>query len=428
MKERFDFVIVSTHGRGHWLASELAARKYKTALVDVSHFLGPWSAEDIEGPFGFFHVDQMLPSQVSRLIEEDYNDLIPEGFVIWTEQGPIEFGSPIVKHHLQKNRWLGDIEKHIQNQSGSNEVDLARKQRLLDRPFSETWIAHFAHHFSCNVHLPNHLCISEAQPVSLFAPYNIRRVSTRGFEQSFQWLEKRGVDVLTKAFLQDLWIERRQVLGVEVKSAWSGVVRAKVIIWCLTSEETHFMNPQLSGDLYPYGSLEPQWSWIRYQLDLSKVEEFKVVPQKFVLLHKKNLPWTHENFMIVQKTTDASIADVWLKIPTQFRFQRSYLEGIGARAVDVFNQRFVTDKVAHKSYPIEHRVEASELGPSRFPVYSLEAHRKLRRTRYKNLIFDGPEEWPNMDWIGRFQRHHALVESFLEEKNKKLLEAPAELV
>jgi hypothetical protein len=406
------------------MASELASRKYKTTLIDASSFMGQWRPEDIEGPFGFFHVDQMLPSQVSRLIEEDYNDLVSEGFVVWPEDGPVEFASPLIEHHQKAKRWLGDIDHWLKSQIESRDGQVAREKRILDRPFSETWITHLSHQLSSSVFRPNHIGITQGHPLPLYSPYNIRRVSARGLEQSYQWLEKKGVDVLTKAYLQDLWIEKKQVLGVEVKSAWSGVMRSKVVIWCLTSEETQFLNPQLTATLFPHGPLKSQWSWVRMQVDFSGVDEYNIVPLKVVVLGDKNLPWTHENMLVLQKTTDANIADVWLRIPSQFRFQRSYLEDCGNKTKDMLNARFLSDKIAVKNLPIEHRIEESELGPSRHPIYDFDAKKSHRKQNFKNLFYDGPETWENLDWICRFNSDQDLIDSFFEEKNKKLLESP----
>ena len=97
-----DIVIVSAFGRGHWVAAELVGHGVSVSIVDVSDQLGHWSPEDIEGPFGYFHAANFTLSQKARLDEEDYAELVDDGFVLWLKSGPIDMRGPHSTYLLKK--------------------------------------------------------------------------------------------------------------------------------------------------------------------------------------------------------------------------------------------------------------------------------------------------------------------------------------
>ncbi|MEZ4872788.1 MAG: hypothetical protein R2827_11250 [Bdellovibrionales bacterium] len=106
--------------------------------------------------------------------------------------------------------------------------------------------------------------------------------------------------------------------------------------------------------------------------------------------------------------------DVWCRIPTQMRYQRAYLEKINSQILDEFSQRIPNSRPSNTDMPQDYLYEEEELGPSRYPVYDRNELSRLRHCKLKNLTFDGPEVWTNMDWLGQFEnqtemKHQLLV-------------------
>ncbi|RYZ83513.1 MAG: hypothetical protein EOP06_19855 [Proteobacteria bacterium] len=83
-------LIVSAHGRGHWLAAELHREHIPVTVIDVSSKLGVWPPEDLEGPFGFLKSEELTPSQSERVFAEDAYISVDEGFTTWLPDGPLE--------------------------------------------------------------------------------------------------------------------------------------------------------------------------------------------------------------------------------------------------------------------------------------------------------------------------------------------------
>jgi hypothetical protein len=57
-------------------------------------------------------------------------------------------------------------------------------------------------------------------------------------------------------------------------------------------------------------------------------------------------------------------------------------------------------KVHTLEFPQEHRYTYSEVGPSRFPVYSAEQRKRLRPRGFANVHHDSPETWEHLSWEG----------------------------
>jgi len=97
-------VIVSTFGRGHWLAAALAQEGIKTTLVDVSSKLGVWPAEDLEGPFGFFRNERISESQMERFYSDEAFEELQNGFPKWLNGGSVQFKGPLTKFKIENSK------------------------------------------------------------------------------------------------------------------------------------------------------------------------------------------------------------------------------------------------------------------------------------------------------------------------------------
>src|SRR5262245_55773334 len=101
-------LIVSAFGRGHALAIDLASQDIPVSLLDVSAHLGHVSAEDDEGPFGFFaHGLEHIESQ--RLLEDHPPLLQVQGFSWMLPQGPFESKGPLTQFRREKLEISGEI-------------------------------------------------------------------------------------------------------------------------------------------------------------------------------------------------------------------------------------------------------------------------------------------------------------------------------
>ena len=417
LKKR-DILILSAFGRGHWLASVLSqSLKLKVTLVDVSKHLGHWGPEDWEGPFGLFRTSQLKNTQLERLDEEDYSESVDQGFTVWLKKGPIELKSSLTSYLLENWNVSQNTQKYLKSYEHlSFEQKRDSSSHLLKMGFKRIWLAHFAHHVASTSYSSNTMGLEFGDPLPLFSPYYVRRVSRRGYEKSLKWCESMGVEVFRSARLKDIQGSRQKCESIEIEDGRSRLLISKKFIWMLSSEETSFLNPSFAQFFYLRNAIRPTWAWVRFRIRLSQKRRFfEALPLKFIVIEELNLPWTHSNLGFVEKTVREQDFDVWLRIPCEQRFQKAYLENVAHSFLEILKKRLIGSGIEILNMPQDHLYDYSQLGPPRHPVYEVSDLKRLRRYlsrrwKTKNVDFDGPEYWSRLDWTGRFYYQNSLFE------------------
>ena len=404
MNTQFDVVVVSSYGRGHWFAQELNSLQLKVALIDVSDFVGRQPPEDIEGPFGFFDGPLISPSQKLRLEQEDYSDLVDDGFVVWLKSGPIDTRGIQAPQLLSAHGISGELREYVEQYDQKSEkqrFELLKK--LLPQPFVKNWFAQLAHSLGSPVGYSSTEALTHGRPLPLFSSLAIRRVSRMGYEKSLTWLKSKGVEVFKKAKVTDVSVRGGEMQNIEVSSEWSGIMGAEQFVWSLTSEETARLSPKVLESLFGSGELKPDWVWARYRFEIRGEPLLASLPSKILVIEDEALPWSHANLLWLQRTVNANVYDVWMRLPVGHRFQKAYHENIVGEALRVLRTRLPGGEVKVSEYPQEYHYDEAIVGPARFQVYDPVKWQKHKPRRLTNVSFDSPELWAMLDWNGQFE-------------------------
>ncbi len=417
IKARADVVIISAFGRGNWMAAELAGKGISVQLADVTEQLGRWAPEDWEGPFGFFREDDLLASQLSRLSEEDYQDEINEGFTVWTKEGPLDMRGHLAPYWLESNPGMALAKKYVQTfHTADEDVVEDLEEDLLNEGFSRNWLAQLAHQLASPVYMPNALSLHEGEPLPLFSPFAIRRVTRKGAAKSLDWVRAQGAEVVSSAKVIDIATEGRNCVGVQIAGEVSRVLSGDNYIWCLSSGETQFIAPKAGTLLFPKGPLTAEWCWMRWRLQGHLGLYSGSVPAHFVMIEDLSLPWTHANMLVVQRTEMDSKFDVWARIPSHHRFQRGYCEEFSRTIAEFLDRRIPNFKAQVQEQPQDYHYDVAELGPALYPVFDSATRAAWSAKAYKNLEYDGIETVKNLDWTGRFARQLEIVAKMVKWK------------
>lgn len=422
-----DVTLISIFGRGHWLASELAQLGLSVALVDLSPEMGRWTPEDWEGPFGFFRSDYLTSAQISRLEEDEDTQEVENGFIVWSEEGPLEMRGPMSSFLLSKYKIDEPLKKYVETYDSLTVQQRAQlKSELKARPFRTLWPLHLAHQLAANVYRANASGIDYGYPSSLFSPYFIRRASRKGFDESLQRCVSLGVEVFSKVKLVDFKTSGNWIEGVELTGQHSGMIGSHKWVWALSSQESVRIPEEGRDKLFPEGAIEASWCWIRFRISVESEPVAEVLPEKFVFINDLHLPWSHSNLAIVQRAGMGKHFDCWVRIPSQQRFQRPYCEKIYQELGGHLTHRLSGIALDIVEMPQDYVYNFQEMGPPRFPVYEPDELQRLVKTPLKNVIFDGPEYWTHLDWEGQF-RHQVGIFKELRQwwAETKLKEAPA---
>lgn len=396
-----DVLIVSAFGRGHWLAAKMAENNLSVHLLDLTETMGRWTPEDWEGPFGLLISEEMTDLQKERLTEDSYLDSVDHGFTFWLTEGPLEMKGPISAYRFQQKGYAEDLKAYVQTSK------LENFQTIRNMNFDKNWLAHFAHQLSANVFKNNSQGMDYGEPLPLLSSYSIRRVSRRGYQRGLDWVRSKKVHV-TSASIEDLFLKGGSCQGLEIPQ--SQVLQADFFIWCLSSEESQVFTPRSCEKLFPKGPLQAQWNWLRYRVQLEPNDLLHSISIKFTLIDDIDLPWTHSNLCMVQKTSKEYDYDVWVKLPQTHCFQKASLEEMSQAILNLFQKKIPYCKPRLLDMPQDYNYDKSNLGPGLFPIFDEEKLKKLKRRSIKNVYFDGPEVWKSLEWRGQFRNQSQILQ------------------
>ena len=403
-----DILIVSTFGRGHWLAAELAERGLSVHLMDLTKHMGRWIPEDIEGPFGLF-TDPLTSLQKERLIQEDYLDLVENGLTIWLHNGPLDMKGYNFSYRFQKSGYPESLKEYLSESHKQGEY-------IKNMSFEKNWLAHLAHQLASNTFKNNTQGMDCGSPLPFMLNYFVRRVSRRGYQKNCDWLQSKGVHISYPSSIEKISTHRSKCKSLEDGEA---EVTSDQFIWCLSSEESQVFTPKIYKKLFPHGYLSAQWYWLRYRIQLDPDEWLQALPIKFIILEDIHRPWTHTNLCMVQKTPKEYNYDVWLRLPYTYRRQKFSLEEISQDILKKFKQKIPFCQPQLLDMPQDYNYTEEELGPGLFPVYKDLLLKKNSRLSLKNFHFDGPEIWSSLDWLGRFKSQNNILSNIQQFYKKQ---------
>ncbi len=419
-------IIISAFGRGHWLAAALAQEGIPTSLVDVSSKLGVWPSEDIEGPFGFFRNEKISETQIERLYADDPFVEVPEGFTLWLKDGPIECKGPISKYKIEKLNLAPAVQDFLMsNQTAKNQKGLYKSAGNFT--FDQSWLWNFAHQWSSSTYSPNAQSTKVGEALPLFSSFLVRGATRTGMEKSLNWLKSKNVQVLQPHQLVDASFGAgKSVTGLEISGENQGLFRLEQIVWMLSSEESYFLNERLAKYFFPLQALESEWCWVRYRVGLQSCFERNSLPLHTVVIEDLESPWTHENMMIMQRTSVEDQFDVWMRIPTVQRFNKEYLTNRSAQMRNQLISRMSLSDPQVLSFPQEYYYTYAQLGAPRHPVFNASEQAKRGKSLYRNLHLGGPEVWPHYSWSAYFERDEEIRTQLVAWWTEKLLKEQKE--
>lgn len=396
-------VVVSAFGRGHALAHELRLAEIPVCLVDVSHFLGDSSAEDEEGPFGFF--SQGLSSTESHRMLEDSPLLQVQGFTWMLAKGPLEMRGPLASLHRETCR----IPEAVWNWTfGEGPVTVKDHQYLLNGDFTDTWFYHLSRAIHSNHWSPNYRAGLVEGSLPFGSDFMLRSVYRAGLQKSLANLAHLGVDVRSPMEIVDVAREGNSSLkSFEVRKSVTDsteLLSFETAVWFLSGEETEKLSPRLQEKLFPSGILRPKGSWMRARLKIQASAPRESLPLHSVWVQDVDLPWTHNNLFVLTRTSTPDLFDLWFRIPEGFRFQRDYVMGQIDALVENLERRMGIRGTQLSEEPTSIRKTSGEVGPSRFPLFDEREWNDHPRPKWKNFAWVAPETSMGLGWNFLFQR------------------------
>jgi hypothetical protein len=408
-RAQYDIAVVGSFYNLSWLACELARQGWNVLYLDLYPQLGRWPTEDIEGPFGFFNSELFNPHFVEKYNFEEPYVSQDRGWTIWTPQGPIEFKSPLIPYQMNS---FGINPKFREGISKSTEefYKIGLTDNFKSSSFSQNWLEYLSHSLSQTEFSSYNDFKPSTYPLPLMNSFFLRSLSRRSLDLSNQWLANQNIKTSANTSILDLvYSDGKKISGFELKGEFSGITKFNSLIWGLSSEETYFFNEKIGKILFPKGVVEPEWVWSRYSFEIEVNRETQELPLHSVWIQDLHSPWTHENLLIVQRTTRDQLVDVWLKIPNTQRFNKDYLDYYGQKILEVWRKKFQDTKVQISHYPQEYDYTYQQLGPSRLVQFSKKSKSHRVFESFKNVYFSSYESLESLNKETLFHNHLDII-------------------
>lgn len=409
MKESRPVVIVSAFGRGHALAQELTSQDIPVTLLDVGACLGESTAEDEEGPFGFFN--QGLSNFDNQfLLEGTPPQLQNQGFTWMFSRGPLEMRGPVTTLHRESFGVPEQIWKWVYGEASA----VKDNQYLLNGDFRETWFYHLSRSFHSNHWLPNYRAGLVEGSLAYGSDFMVRSVFRAGVQKSLDQLSAAGVDVRSPVEIVDLAREGSSLIkSFEIRKV--GIDSTELLsfetgIWFLSTEETEKLSIKVQEKLFTHGVLRAKGSWIRTRLKIPATPQREALPIHSVWVQDTDLPWTHENLFTLVRTPNADLFDLWFRLPEAFRFQKDYVQAQINDLMATLERRLGIEGVLVSEYPASTQRTSDEVGPSRFPLFDEREWNEFAFPKWRNFYWVAPETTDGLGW------------NFLFNKTKKVAE------
>lgn len=418
---QFDVAIVGGFYNLSWLASELSRQGWNVLYLDLYESLGRWPTEDVEGPFGFFSSETLNPYFVEKLNFEETYVSQDRGFVVWPQRGPLEFKSPLIHHQLlapshPELKINADFKERL-TQATEAYYRQGLTSSFKNHSFEANWLEYLAHTLTQTEYSSYQDFKVSKWPLPLMNSFFVRSLSRRSLEHSHEWLKNQNIQGSHRTQILDFVLtEGKKLGGFELKGELSGIIKFQHLIWGLSSQETFFVSEKLGNTLFPQGGIDPEWVWSRYSFSISQNRETEQIPLHSVWINDLYAPWTHENLLIVQRTTRDELYDVWIKIPSTQRFNKDYLDYYALKISEIVKKKFENTQVVLAHCPQEYEYTYQQLGPSRFVQYSKEISKFRKWNDLKNVYFSSYETLESLNRESQYQDCLQLIENI----NKKL--------
>lgn len=387
-------MVLTAHGRGFPLIQDLALRGLSVTALDFTEAL-PMEQEDAQGPVGLFDpvgTGVTKRWELSKVFEVQER---PQGFVVWTRQGPLEFRGPLgqfqwASHDLE-DRLADHLSLYLNHPP---EVDWNEVK------FEKVWPLHLSNILTLTRECDYPESLKERWRTPLFSSY--AEVRTGDLSNFRQVVSDLGVQLISCSKLEDVRIGPGGLTSLNIRDSAGVASEVFCTEWLsfLTRREIAKLCPMGADSVFENPMVAPALRWQRWRLRFQPHRLLSALPDELLVLEDLYDVWKEENFVLVKRTScvegPSTDYDVWMKVDANYETEDL------RRLI----QRFVSN--------LDKRIPGLELETLR--LGSMEAHWALwpdgRRLDHVELSVEngkmlGPDGGERFDWLSRW--HHSEV-------------------
>lgn len=393
--------LLSAYGRSLWLATELRRKGYEVCYLDFTHVLGDLSPDAWDSPYGVFQTKNTSFSQSTWLAEGASLDIQENGFIFFSNKGPIEFRGLMSRIGMKRYGITEEQMDYVRQSVFSNPKDFFELNKKIDAdPFQKRWFLNYIHQTNSSTYLENYKGLAQKnKPLPLNENWLLRKLSRRGTQQALQMTHDKGVYVDEVQALQSISTDFRRIKTLK----WTNQknitqeYETDVVLNFLSQEELQVVTPKVFEEIFGGKAIHSDWFWTRYRYFVQTNDVINVLPKAFSLVHHIFLPWTHENNLVIHRGLRNDEFVVWCRMPNHYRLQKNHIETLSSSIAGVLKNHFPTWKVISEELPVESLPNEHQVKAPHLPVYDETTLYKMKRSKFSNFIYFGPEVWERLD-------------------------------
>lgn len=382
--------MVTAFGRGENLALALHDKGFNVNIYDLTEAF-PFEYRRGTGPF------PIAQSAFLGAHEQFFKscEVLPKGLVLWLNDGPLEFGGHMAHFFVEKHE---AFRLAVQNQ--------------VSPEFAQDWLRRFLRHWISPFHhepwqTDNMSQFPVAKTLSLVP--RPREATAMGFDRF------HGRDIYRRCQkLSDVQIESGRLTEMEIDSGGAAsapsAVRAPQWVWCLSSQETELMNPQVAETLFSRDIRRPEWLWISLQGRCERGPWSDGFPRYSVAIKDIHLPWTYANVFMLEWLEEDKF-EVWLKVPAEAVRDATKRTSWASEVEQVLNSRLAIGK---------WRIDPLAFSICPHSLVFPETMQEWKEPGWKNWDWIAPETTGRLDLAARFEREVESYQRLLSWRNDQL--------
>jgi hypothetical protein len=161
-------------------------------------------------------------------------------------------------------------------------------------------------------------------------------------------------------------------------------------------------------------TLRPRMCWQMMKVQIDTDAATQKMPVRTLLVDKTEDPWIEQNFLVLQKTAQNNVFEVWYRSYFDFHQKEDYLAQVNQGISEVLSKKFAAREVSCVQRPKELLNEKYQ---SLFPIYDPTEWEKQSSWYADGLFYVGTEKVSDFLFSTYWALQNLILQS-LKEGNK----------
>lgn len=362
-----EVIVINAFHRGDWFIDQLVSLGKKVQVFDWSEKMGERSDSEIVGPFGIFGEEKISADLISWMDKNFSKTLQDKGWCAWSQQGTFESQGPFrVQQFFKNEKWVEPLFKSFISK--------------IDWPVKK-W-----HELETKIHSAHdYWCLSAPSP------------------------KVRGISLLPEDTVEFRVSREQKTIRVN-QEEW----QAPFFVFFLNSYEmAPFYDEQMAA-LVRGETLRPRLCWQMMKVQITTEINLSQMPMRSLLLNNVEDPWVEDHFLVLNKTQENGVMDIWYRSYFDFHQKEDYFLNLQQEIFKNLKNKFSASDIECLQKP---RELLNEKFQSLFPIYEPGEWERQSSWYADGLFYVGPEKVSDFLFSTYWALQNLILQTLKERNN-----------